>query len=106
MHPEIKVWLKDIQLSINEIHDFLSAPRNFVLFQKDLKTLVISQFSKRKFRNFLNNSKTILSPTYAMSSPNALATVALAKVASEGSPYSLDGLLSTNTANAAVWHLR
>ena len=38
MHPEIKVWLKDIQLSINEIHDFLPASRNFVLFQKDLKT--------------------------------------------------------------------
>ena len=38
MHPEIKVWLKDIQLSINEIHDFLPAPRNFFLFQKDLKT--------------------------------------------------------------------
>jgi hypothetical protein len=35
-----------------------------------------------------------------------LATVALAKVASEGSPDSLDGLLSTNTANTAVWHLR
>jgi uncharacterized protein with HEPN domain len=38
MHPEIKVWLKDIQLSINEIHDFLPASRNFFLFQKDLKT--------------------------------------------------------------------
>ena len=38
MHPEIKVWLKDIQLSINEIHDFLPASRNFALFQKDLKT--------------------------------------------------------------------
>jgi uncharacterized protein with HEPN domain len=38
MHPEIKVWLKDIQLSINEIHDFLPASQNFFLFQKDLKT--------------------------------------------------------------------
>jgi len=23
MHPDIKVWLKDIQLSINEIYEFL-----------------------------------------------------------------------------------
>jgi len=38
MHPEIKVWLKDIQLSINEIHEFLPPPRNYILFQKDLKT--------------------------------------------------------------------
>jgi uncharacterized protein with HEPN domain len=38
MHPEIKVWLKDIQLSINEIHEFLPLSRNYVLFQKDLKT--------------------------------------------------------------------
>jgi len=34
MHPEIKVWLKDIQLSINEIHDFLPAPRNFFFFRR------------------------------------------------------------------------
>ena len=38
MHPEIKVWLKDIQLSIYEIHEFLPPPRNYVVFQKDLKT--------------------------------------------------------------------
>jgi len=38
MHPEVKVWLKDIQLSINEINEFLSPPRNYILFQKDLKT--------------------------------------------------------------------
>ena len=38
MHPEIKVWLKDIELSIKEIHEFLPHPRNYFLFQKDLKT--------------------------------------------------------------------
>jgi len=38
MHPEIKVWLKDIQLSINEIYEFLPPPRSYILFQKDLKT--------------------------------------------------------------------
>ena len=38
MHPEIKVWLKDIELSIKEINEFLSSPRNYNLFQKDLKT--------------------------------------------------------------------
>jgi hypothetical protein len=27
MHPEIKVWLKDIELSIKEIYEFLPAPR-------------------------------------------------------------------------------
>jgi uncharacterized protein with HEPN domain len=38
MHPEIKVWLKDIELSVREINEFLSPPRNYYLFQKDLKT--------------------------------------------------------------------
>jgi uncharacterized protein with HEPN domain len=38
MHPDIKVWLKDIELSIKEIHEFLPPPGNYVLFQKDLKT--------------------------------------------------------------------
>lgn len=38
MHPEIKVWLKDIELSINEIHEFLTPERNYTSFQKDLKT--------------------------------------------------------------------
>ena len=28
MHPEIKVWLKDIELSIKEIHEFLPHPHN------------------------------------------------------------------------------
>ena len=30
MHPDIKVWLKDIQLSINEIHEFLPPSRKIV----------------------------------------------------------------------------
>lgn len=38
MHPEIKVWLKDIELSIKEIHEFLPPARNYVNFQQDLKT--------------------------------------------------------------------
>ena len=38
MHPEIKVWLKDIELSIKEIHEFLPPVRNYVNFQQDLKT--------------------------------------------------------------------
>jgi uncharacterized protein with HEPN domain len=38
MHPEIKVWLKDIELSIKEIHEFLTPVRNYLNFQKDLKT--------------------------------------------------------------------
>ena len=38
MHPEIQVWLKDIELSIKEIHDFLPSPQNYLLFQYDLKT--------------------------------------------------------------------
>lgn len=38
MHPEVKVWLKDIELSIIEIYDFLPSPQNYNLFQSDLKT--------------------------------------------------------------------
>jgi uncharacterized protein with HEPN domain len=38
MHPEINVWLKDIELSIKEIREFLSPQSNYYLFQKDLKT--------------------------------------------------------------------
>jgi uncharacterized protein with HEPN domain len=38
MRPEIKVWLKDIELSIKEIHEFLPPPGNYLNFQKDLKT--------------------------------------------------------------------
>jgi uncharacterized protein with HEPN domain len=38
MHPEIKVWLKDIELSIKEIHVFLSDMESYSAFQKDIKT--------------------------------------------------------------------
>jgi uncharacterized protein with HEPN domain len=38
MHPDIKVWLKDIELSVREIYEFLPDPRSYILFQKDLKT--------------------------------------------------------------------
>jgi uncharacterized protein with HEPN domain len=38
MHPEIKVWLKDIESSIKEIHDFLPDAENYSLFEKDIKT--------------------------------------------------------------------
>lgn len=38
MHPEIKIWLKDIELSIKEIHEFLPHKRTYADFQNDLKT--------------------------------------------------------------------
>jgi uncharacterized protein with HEPN domain len=38
MHPDIIVWLKDIELSIIEINEFLPVDRNYNDFQKDLKT--------------------------------------------------------------------
>jgi uncharacterized protein with HEPN domain len=38
MQPEVKVWLQDIKLSIEEIYDFLPEERNFLLFRSDIKT--------------------------------------------------------------------
>ena len=38
MQDEIKVWLEDIEKAINEINEFLPKPRNFLEFEKDLKT--------------------------------------------------------------------
>jgi uncharacterized protein with HEPN domain len=38
MHPEIKVWLKDIELSIREIHEFMFNIDTNAAFQNDLKT--------------------------------------------------------------------
>lgn len=38
MQDEVKVWLEDIRNAIAEIDDFLPAPRNFLEFQKDIKT--------------------------------------------------------------------
>lgn len=38
MEKEIKTWLEDIRLSIEEIDSFLPEKRNFLEFQKDLKT--------------------------------------------------------------------
>jgi uncharacterized protein with HEPN domain len=38
MNPELKLWLKDIELSIKEIYEFLPSERNFLNFKKDLKT--------------------------------------------------------------------
>jgi uncharacterized protein with HEPN domain len=35
---DIKIWLKDIEQSIEEIFNFLPEKRNFLDFQKDLKT--------------------------------------------------------------------
>jgi uncharacterized protein with HEPN domain len=37
MHPEIKVWLKDIELSISEIYEFIPSQVTYVDFQKDIK---------------------------------------------------------------------
>lgn len=38
MQPEIRIWLLDIKTSIDEIWDFLPEERNFLLFQKDIKS--------------------------------------------------------------------
>ncbi len=38
MTNKVKVWLEDIESAIKEIKDFLPKPKNFRLFQKDLKT--------------------------------------------------------------------
>lgn len=38
MKDEIKIWLEDIESAIAEIDDFLPMPRDFLEFQKDIKT--------------------------------------------------------------------
>ena len=38
MKPEILTWLEDIDRSIQEIYDFLPEKRDFIEFEKDLKT--------------------------------------------------------------------
>lgn len=38
MENEIKTWLSDIKQAINEINSFLSDEKNYLSFQKDLKT--------------------------------------------------------------------
>jgi uncharacterized protein with HEPN domain len=38
MLPEIRIWLQDIRVSIEEIWDFLPEKRDFSDFQADLKT--------------------------------------------------------------------
>ncbi len=38
MKPEIYTWLEDILRSIDEIYDFLPEKRDFLEFQRDLKT--------------------------------------------------------------------
>jgi uncharacterized protein with HEPN domain len=38
MTDKVKVWLEDIATAISEIEEFLPKPRNFKVFQKDLKT--------------------------------------------------------------------
>lgn len=38
MQEEVKVWLEDIEKAITEIKDFLPEPKNFLEFQKDIKT--------------------------------------------------------------------
>jgi len=37
MHPDIKIWLKDIEISIKEIHEFLPPDGSFDNFRNDLK---------------------------------------------------------------------
>ena len=38
MQPDVRIWLKDIELSIKEIQDFLSTISNYSDFKNDLKT--------------------------------------------------------------------
>jgi hypothetical protein len=38
MHPEIKKWLKDIELSIKIIHEFFPAQGKYKDCKKDLRT--------------------------------------------------------------------
>ena len=38
MQEELKVWLEDIEKAIQEIGQFLPTPRNFLEFEKDIKT--------------------------------------------------------------------
>lgn len=38
MHPETAVWLKDIELSIKEIHEFFPSDGSYKDFKNDLKT--------------------------------------------------------------------
>ncbi|HFA51944.1 MAG TPA: DUF86 domain-containing protein [Bacteroidetes bacterium] len=38
MQDETNVWLEDIEKAITEINDFLPEPRNFLEFEKDVKT--------------------------------------------------------------------
>ncbi len=38
MDNKINAWLEDIERSINEIFDFLPKEKNFIEYQKDLKT--------------------------------------------------------------------
>lgn len=38
MQEELQVWLEDIEKAILEIEGFLPESRNFLEFQKDLKT--------------------------------------------------------------------
>lgn len=38
MIDKVKVWREDIENSINEIEEFLHEPRNFIVFQQEIKT--------------------------------------------------------------------
>lgn len=39
MQEEVKVWLEDIEKAITEVEAFLPNSRNFLEFEKDLKTI-------------------------------------------------------------------
>jgi hypothetical protein len=38
MSPEVKAWLEDVQTALIEIQGFLPEKRDFIEFQKDIKT--------------------------------------------------------------------
>jgi len=39
MEVEIKAWMLDVKQAIDEIREFLTAEKNFFLFQKDKKAI-------------------------------------------------------------------
>lgn len=75
MNNRINAWLEDIIRSIDEIFDFLPDKRDFLEYQKDLKTKkaiernieiigeTINRISKQKDTNFeIKNAQKIIGP--------------------------------------------
>lgn len=48
MDNRVNSWLEDVERSIDEIFEFLPEQRDFLVYQKDLKT---KKSSRTKYRN-------------------------------------------------------